>query len=285
MEFPPQHEASAAHTQSDVFNHNATAQESEPVHPLVPAVPTDTDAGLTAPHVADAAPLEPVEEAEPASEEAGAGPAPSAPQAPKRAPRPSLPPQKGTTVFPLARIAKIVKADSAVDICSKEATFLISAATELFVKKFVEEGCINARMDKRKMVRYDDMAKAAQQNEYLDFLRDVVPMPVPLSVAMQQRAQMAQAGEEQEALDASPTESSKPADAHEPESDADMDAEDAPSPSPLPPAPAKEEASHEWSPTPSAAMASSANLSPSESGGTPVLPTPQQEEIATPMDL
>lgn len=28
---------------------------------------------------------------------------------------------------------------------------------ELFVKKFVEEGCINARMDKRKMVRYDDM--------------------------------------------------------------------------------------------------------------------------------
>lgn len=110
-------------------------------------------------------------------------------------------------------------------------------------------------------------------------------MPVPLSVAMQQRAQMAQAGEEQEALDASPTESSKPVDAHEPESDADMDAEDAPSPSPLPPAPAKKEASHEWSPTPSAAMASSANLSPSESGGTPVLPTPQQEEIATPMDL
>ena len=47
----------------------------------------------------------------------------------RRAPRPSLPPQKGTTVFPLARVSKIIKADSAVDICSKEATFLISAAT------------------------------------------------------------------------------------------------------------------------------------------------------------
>lgn len=47
----------------------------------------------------------------------------------RRAPRPSLPPQKGTTVFPMARVSKIIKADSAVDICSKEATFLISAAT------------------------------------------------------------------------------------------------------------------------------------------------------------
>lgn len=54
-----------------------------------------------------------------------------------------------------------------MDICSKEATFLISVATvrawhlsqELFVKKFVEEGCTNARLDKRKMVRYDDMGK------------------------------------------------------------------------------------------------------------------------------
>lgn len=109
MEFPPQHEASAAYAQSDVFNHNATAQESEPVHPSVPAAPTEADAGLTASQVADAALLEPVEEAEPASEEAGGGPAPSAPQAQKRAPRPSLPPQKGTTVFPLTRIAKIVK--------------------------------------------------------------------------------------------------------------------------------------------------------------------------------
>ncbi|WFD39508.1 DNA-directed DNA polymerase [Malassezia japonica] len=92
------------------------------------------------------------------------------PSTSKRAPRQYVPPQKGTTVFPLARVSKIIKADSAVDICSKEATFLISAATELFIKKFVEEGCTNARMDKRKMVRYDDMA-------------------------MQQRADLAQSGE------------------------------------------------------------------------------------------
>ncbi|WFD00830.1 hypothetical protein MYAM1_003583 [Malassezia yamatoensis] len=129
---------------------------------------------------------------------------------PKRAPRPSLPAQKGTTVFPVARISKIIKADSAVDICSKEATFLISAATvrgtvliqELFVKRFVEDACVNARMDKRKMVRYDDMAKATLQNEYFDFLRDVVPMPVPLSVAMQQRNELGKDQEQDQDQDA-----------------------------------------------------------------------------------
>ncbi|WFC95568.1 hypothetical protein MBRA1_002217 [Malassezia brasiliensis] len=210
MEFPPQHEASAVYAQQGVFDHNDMVNVSEPAQPSVPPAPTEANAGLSATHEADAAPLEPGEEAEPANEETGNAPASSASQAPK--------------------------------------------------------------------------PKAAQQNEYLDFLRDVVPMPVPLSTAMQQRAQMAQAGEEQEAPDASPSESSKPADEHEAESDAAMDAEDVPSPSPLPPASAKPEGSHEWSPTPSAAVASSTNLTPSESGGTPVLPTPQKENT-TPMDL
>ncbi|WFD22189.1 DNA-directed DNA polymerase [Malassezia equina] len=96
-----------------------------------------------------------------------------APTGARKVSRPVQPPQKGTTLFPIARVSKIIKADSAVDICSKEATFLISAATELFVKKFAEEGCTNARLDKRKMVRYDDM--------------EIVPTAVPLSVAMKQR--------------------------------------------------------------------------------------------------
>ncbi|WFD07298.1 DNA-directed DNA polymerase [Malassezia vespertilionis] len=116
--------------------------------------------------------------------------APKHTPAPKRAPRQSLPSEKGTTVFPMARVSKIIKADTAVDICSKEATFLISAATELFVKKFVEEGYTNARLDKRKMIRYNDMARAVQQNGYFDFLQEVVPMPVPLSAALQRREEL-----------------------------------------------------------------------------------------------
>ena len=56
-----------------------------------------------------------------------------------------------------------------MDICSKEATFLISVASvrtargaaadqqELLVRHMMEDGCTNARLDKRKIVRYDDM--------------------------------------------------------------------------------------------------------------------------------
>ncbi|PKI83521.1 hypothetical protein MVES_002510 [Malassezia vespertilionis] len=86
--------------------------------------------------------------------------APKHTPAPKRAPRQSLPSEKGTTVFPMARVSKIIKADTA----------------ELFVKKFVEEGYTNARLDKRKMIRYNDM--------------EVVPMPVPLSAALQRREEL-----------------------------------------------------------------------------------------------
>ncbi|WFD36498.1 DNA-directed DNA polymerase [Malassezia cuniculi] len=60
-------------------------------------------------------------------------------------------------------------------------------ATELFVKHLVEESCVNARMNKRKIARYDDMVRAVQQNAHLDFLRDVIPAMVPLSSALQMR--------------------------------------------------------------------------------------------------
>ncbi|EPQ29323.1 uncharacterized protein PFL1_03078 [Pseudozyma flocculosa PF-1] len=79
--------------------------------------------------------------------------------------------QRGTSTLPTARVQRIIKADRDVDICSREATFLISAATELFVKKFVDEAYTNARLDKRKVVSYKDMSKAVQQNDYLDFLK------------------------------------------------------------------------------------------------------------------
>lgn len=109
MEFPPQHEASAVYAQPGVVEHNEAVHETEPTQPSLPSAPTEVNPEISATHATVAAPLEPGEEAEPASEETGGAPTANAPQAPKRAPRPSLPPQKGTTVFPLARIAKIVK--------------------------------------------------------------------------------------------------------------------------------------------------------------------------------
>lgn len=38
-------------------------------------------------------------------------------------------PSKGTSVLPVARVAKIVKSDKDIAMCSKEALFLMSVAT------------------------------------------------------------------------------------------------------------------------------------------------------------
>ena len=88
----------------------------------------------------------------PAAEVAGGAPA-------AKKPRPSVVRQPGTSILPTARVQRIIKADRDVDICSREATFLISAATELFVKRFTDDAYTNSRLDKRKVINYKDICK------------------------------------------------------------------------------------------------------------------------------
>ncbi|GAC92995.1 hypothetical protein PHSY_000555 [Pseudozyma hubeiensis SY62] len=107
-------------------------------------------------------------------------------------PSKSSKPQRGTSIFPTARVSRIIKADRDVDICSKEATFLISIATEIFIKKLTDEAYTNAKLDKRKNVFYKDLSRAVQQNEHLEFLKDAIPTPVALSTALEARENKAQ---------------------------------------------------------------------------------------------
>ncbi|KAN0064615.1 DNA-directed DNA polymerase epsilon, subunit C [Thecaphora frezii] len=139
---------------------------------------------------------------------------------------------KGTSIFPIARVQRIIKADRDVDICSREATFLISMATELFVKKFTDEAYTNARLDKRKVVGYKDLSKAVQQNDYLDFLKEVVPTPLTLSAALAERqAKQAQVAEMEAAILAGTLsdgeDADRTADANQDEANDDDDVENA----------------------------------------------------------
>ncbi|KAI9633785.1 histone-fold-containing protein [Dioszegia hungarica] len=97
--------------------------------------------------------------------------------------------QPGTTLFPIARVKKIIKADKDVDTMSAEATFLIAAATEYFIKHFMEEGYTKARLDKRKIVNYRDMASVVARSDEFSFLQDVIPMPMQISEALEKRKQ------------------------------------------------------------------------------------------------
>lgn len=67
--------------------------------------------------------------------------------------------QPGTTMFPAARVKKIVKADRDIDIMSSEAVFMVSVAAEYFIKHFMEEGYTKARLEKRKLINYRDMGR------------------------------------------------------------------------------------------------------------------------------
>jgi DNA polymerase epsilon subunit 4 len=77
----------------------------------------------------------------------------------------------GTTMFPIARVKRIIKSDKDLEMMSAEATFLISVATEYFVKHFMEEGYTKARLEKRRIINYKDMANVVSRAEEFDFLK------------------------------------------------------------------------------------------------------------------
>ncbi|WVF67292.1 hypothetical protein IAT40_002043 [Kwoniella sp. CBS 6097] len=128
-------------------------------------------------------------EGEGEGEEEGQGDAAkSAPK--KQKPRQSLAEkQPGTTLFPISRIKRIVKADKDLENMSSEAVFMVAVATEYFVKHFMEEGYTKARLEKRKTVNYKDLASVVARSEEFDFLKDVIPTPMSMSEALERRKQ------------------------------------------------------------------------------------------------
>ena len=93
----------------------------------------------------------------------------------------------GTTLLPIARVQRIVKADQDMDLASKEAIFLLASAAEYFVKYLSDLAYTYSRLDKRKAIIYKDLQRAIARNPALDFLSDIVPSSMPLSTALQKR--------------------------------------------------------------------------------------------------
>ncbi|KAI9512414.1 hypothetical protein F5148DRAFT_901277 [Russula earlei] len=111
----------------------------------------------------------------------------------------------GHTLLPATRLENILRADGESGPMSKEAQFALSIATEEFIKRFTRAGHERASSEKRSIVSYRDMATVAAQNSPLKFLEDVVPLPMPLSVALESRAL-----KEKERIDEDPALSARP---------------------------------------------------------------------------
>ncbi|KAG6903291.1 hypothetical protein C0995_000186 [Termitomyces sp. Mi166 len=107
------------------------------------------------------------------------------PQPKKRAPvqKDPLPlvREAGKSLLPFSRVQKIIKADKGltfgqeIPIVAKDATFLISLATEEFIKRLTEAGKMVAEREKRATVQHKDIATVVRRADEFLFLEEIVP--------------------------------------------------------------------------------------------------------------
>ncbi|KAI2623721.1 histone-fold-containing protein [Xylaria nigripes] len=95
----------------------------------------------------------------------------------------AIPPRKevtGQTQLPLSRVKKIVAQDQDINICSNNAAFVITLATEMFIQYLAGEGLNMAKLERkpRRNIQYKDLANAVSHQDNLEFLEDIIPKTV-----------------------------------------------------------------------------------------------------------
>ncbi|KAF9270779.1 hypothetical protein L218DRAFT_952853 [Marasmius fiardii PR-910] len=95
----------------------------------------------------------------------------------------------GQPLLPAVRIENILHADGVTGslALSKEGLFILSAATEEFIKRLTQGGHRHANSEVRNTVTYQDMAITTRQYQEFMFLTDMVPAPIPLAEALEMR--------------------------------------------------------------------------------------------------
>ncbi|EPT05210.1 hypothetical protein FOMPIDRAFT_1057512 [Fomitopsis schrenkii] len=105
----------------------------------------------------------------------------------------------GHTILPATRVENILQGSEAGPHLSKEALYMLSVATEEFIKRLARAGKRIADLEARQLVYYRDVAIAAQMNHEFDFAQDVMPAPLSVTEALERRA-----AKEKELADADP---------------------------------------------------------------------------------
>ncbi|KAI0437488.1 histone-fold-containing protein [Xylaria telfairii] len=96
----------------------------------------------------------------------------------------AIPPRKevtGQAQLPLSRVKKIIAQDPDINICSNNAAFVITLATEMFIQNLASEGLNMAKLERkpRRNIQYKDLANAVSHQDNLQFLEDIIPKTVP----------------------------------------------------------------------------------------------------------
>ncbi|KAG7099788.1 hypothetical protein E1B28_001600 [Marasmius oreades] len=95
----------------------------------------------------------------------------------------------GQPLLPAVRIENILHADGVTGslALSKEGLFIVSAATEEFIKRLAQGGHRQANSEVRNTVTYQDLANTTRQYQEFMFLTDMIPSPIPLAEALELR--------------------------------------------------------------------------------------------------
>lgn len=185
---PPQHHHSSSSSSMSTTpaKEDATSDPAEAA-PAQAAAPDSSPAGGADADAHDAATEDnkrPAAETETEAEgEAAASPA--AAPAPTKKPRNAPPPpisatseyvtEETTFLIPKASIKRIMKLDPDTKQLSQDAIMLVAKATELFVDKLAKASHAMAVANKRKTIKYEDIADARLSDKALEFLDGVVP--------------------------------------------------------------------------------------------------------------
>ncbi|KAI0004500.1 histone-fold-containing protein [Russula compacta] len=85
--------------------------------------------------------------------------------------------EPGRSLLPISRVQKIMKADKELPTVSKEAAFLVSLATEEFIKRLSEASHHIAHREKRVTVQQRDIASVTRRADEFLFLEEIIPWP------------------------------------------------------------------------------------------------------------
>ncbi|KAI0667603.1 hypothetical protein C8Q78DRAFT_1051706 [Trametes maxima] len=114
-------------------------------------------------------------ETEPVTQDV-AGPSEAPAAKPKKAKAPdTLAREPGKSVLPYSRVQKILKADKDLVMVQREATFLISRATEEFIGRFAEAVQRLAERERRTTVQAKDVVATVRRAEEFAFLEELFP--------------------------------------------------------------------------------------------------------------
>ncbi|KAH6912843.1 hypothetical protein BKA70DRAFT_777139 [Coprinopsis sp. MPI-PUGE-AT-0042] len=102
----------------------------------------------------------------------------------------------GHTLLPAARVESMLQSSGITNSAlgmSKEGQFMLSIATEEFIKLLAKHAYEKAKQEKSNMVRYEDVALVPlSRHPEFTFLQDVIPRPVSLKYALDSREQKLQ---------------------------------------------------------------------------------------------